>query len=45
MAKESMQDAKQAGKNGMPLAPKGKGHLKAAHKGSGRHGSRRGGKK
>lgn len=42
MAKESVQDAKQAGKNGMPLAPKGKGHLRPS---KGRHGSRRGGKK
>lgn len=45
MAKESMQDAKQAGKNGMPLSPKGKGHLRATSKGKGRHGSRHGGKK
>jgi len=43
--KDGMEDAKQAAKNGMPLAGKdGKKHPKGAHKHGGRHSSRHGGK-
>lgn len=41
-SKSSMQDAKQAAKNGMPLSPKGKQHPKPHGKGHGRHSSRKG---